>query len=334
MTAEVIRAGLFTTVQDQGRFGLQHIGVPASGAMDAYALQIANCLVGNDANAAALEITITGPVLKFSEDTLVALSGAEIEPVVDGKAVPMNRPVWIASGRRLSFGRCVAGCRAYLAFAGGVDVAPVLGSRSTYVRAALGGIAGRALKAGDRIATGANGITLCESVRDSARLQQDGFAAPRWSVQAGFERLQLRPQRIRLVAGRHWSVLPAGMQEQFTSATFRVGSSSDRMGYRLEGVGLESGEGGDIASEAVAFGTIQLPPDGNPIVLMADRQTIGGYPRLGEVASADLPLLAQLKPGDALRFERIALADAQRLAHAQAAALKQMRVSVAANLKA
>jgi len=248
--------------------------------------------------------------------------------------VPMNRPVWIAHGRRLAFGRCNAGCRTYLAFAGGIDVAPVLGSRSTYVRAALGGVDGRALKAGDRIVAVSNEIAYCAALRNSAAFLRDGFAAPRWSVQVQFERLMLRPQRIRFVAGRHWELLAPGVREQFTSGTFRVGASSDRMGYRLEGVRLESGECGDIASEAVAFGTIQLPPDGNPIVLMADRQTIGGYPRIGEVASADLPLLAQLKPGDTLRFECITLADAQRLVHAQAVALKQIEASIETSLNA
>jgi antagonist of KipI len=332
MTVEVIRPGLLTSVQDLGRFGMQHFGVPVSGAMDGYALRVANRLAGNEEGAAALELTLAGPVLEFGADTLISLSGGDLEAMIDGKLLPMNRPVWVARGRRLSFGRCIAGCRAYLAFAGGIDVAPVLGSRSTYVRAALGGLDGRALKAGDRIAIATGTSACCPGLRDLPAFRRDGFAAPRWSVQVGFERLRLRPQRIRFVAGRHWEYLEPGVREAFTNESFQVGRSSDRMGYRLDGVRLKSGEGGDIASEAVAFGTIQLPPDGNPIILMADRQTIGGYPRLGEVASADLPLLAQLKPGDSLRFERIALADAQRLAHAQAVALEQIAASIGASM--
>ncbi len=333
MTVEVIRPGLLTSVQDLGRFGMQHFGVPVSGAMDGYALRVANRLVGNEDNAAALETTLAGPVLEFTADTLIALSGGDLEATIDGKPLPMHRPVWVARGRRLSFGRCIAGCRAYLAFAGGIDVAPVLGSRSTYVRAALGGLNGRALEAGDRINVAATTTAACSGLRDSAAFSRNGFAAPRWSVQVRFERLRLRPQRIRFVAGRHWEYLGADVRETFTRERFQVGTSSDRMGYRLEGIRLKSGERGEIASEAVAFGTIQLPPDGKPIVLMADRQTIGGYPRLGEVASVDLPLLAQLKPGDALQFERIALADAQKLAHAQAVALEQIAASIAAGVR-
>ena len=334
MTVDVIRAGLLTTVQDLGRFGMQHFGVPASGAMDAYALQVANRLVGNLGDAAALEITIAGPVLEFAADTLIALSGGDLEPVIDEKPVPMNRPVWIARGRRLAFGRCVSGCRAYLALAGGLDVEPVLGSRATYLRAALGGIAGRALKAGDRIGTQATGTERFSSLRQAERFRRDGFAAPRWSVQAWSGQWMMQPPRIRFVPGRHWEQLAAAQRNRFTGTAFRLGASSDRMGYRLEGASLEIGDAGHVVSEAVAFGTIQLPPDGNPIVLMADRQTIGGYPRLGEVASVDLPLLAQLKPGDALQFERIDLAGAQRLIRAQALALKQIEASIESNLKA
>ncbi len=332
MAITVIRPGLLTSVQDLGRFGMQHFGVPVSGAMDGDALRVANRLVGNADNAAALEVTLVGPELEFHDDTLIALTGGDLEATIEGKPVPMHRPVWVARGRRLCFGRCITGCRAYLAFAGGIDVAPVLGSRSTYVRAALGGLNGRALAAGDRINMFATDAALCSRLRDLPAFLRDGFAAPRWSVQMRFERLWLQPQRIRFVAGRHWESLEAGVRSAFTSGNFRVSASSDRMGYRLEGVRLDSGERGDIASEAVAFGTVQLPPDGNPIVLMADRQTIGGYPRLGEVAGVDLPLLAQLKPGDALRFERIALAEAQRLAHAQAVALGQIAASIEASI--
>ena len=332
MTADVVRAGLLTSVQDLGRFGMQHFGVPVSGAMDAYALRVANRLVGNEDNAAALEATLAGPVLKFADDTLLALCGGDLGAVIDDKPVPMHRPVWVASGRQLAFGRCVSGCRAYLAFAGGIDVMPVLGSRSTYVRAALGGLKGRALKSGDHINFVATNVSVCSGLRDSPAFMRDGFAAPRWSVQVHSERLAVYPQRIRFVAGRHWELLSPATRNTFLTESFRVGAASDRMGYRLEGARLDSGEGGAIASEAVAFGTIQLPPDGNPIVLMADRQTIGGYPRVGEVASADLALLAQLKPGDTLRFERIALADAQKLACAQAMAMRQIGASIAANL--
>ena len=254
MTIEVIRPGLLTSVQDLGRFGMQHFGVPVSGAMDGYALRVANRLAGNEYNAAALEVTLAGPVLEFLDDTLVALTGGDLEAAIDGKPLPMHRPVWVARGRRLSFGRCITGCRAYLAFGGGIDVAPVLGSRSTYVRAALGGLNGRALVAGDRIIVAGNtragsARASCSKLRDLPAFSRDGFAAPRWSVQVRTERLLLRPQRIRFVAGRHWEYLKAGVRAAFTSENFQVSASSDRMGYRLEGVRLESGERGEIHSK-------------------------------------------------------------------------------------
>jgi antagonist of KipI len=330
MTVQVIRAGLLTTVQDLGRYGAQRFGVPVSGAMDRYSLSVANRLVGNADSAAALEITLAGPVLQFDSDTLIALCGGDLSPVVGDKRLSMNRPVWVAGGSRLAFGQCVAGCRAYLALAGGVDVPKVLGSRSTYLRAGFGGLHGRALKAGDRIDAVAAGDSYYPGLRESRAFSDDGFAAPKWSVRVDSEHLMMRPQRIRFVAGRHWERLPPSVRKPFLGENFRVGTASDRMGYRLEGVDLEKHGYGNIASEAVAFGTIQLPPDGNPIVLMADRQTIGGYPRVGEVASVDLPLLAQLKPGDTLRFERIALAEAQRLFHLQRNALAQIGASIRA----
>ncbi len=327
---EVIRAGLLTTVQDLGRYGAQRFGVPVSGAMDTYALRVANRLVGNEEDVAALETTLIGPVLKFDSDLLIAVCGGDLGAVIGGKPVPMNRPVWLARGSQLAFEQPVTGCRAYVAFAGGIDVPLVLGSRSTYVRTGFGGFKGRALKKGDRIHTGASYGSSFLRLRDSPDFANDGFAAPSWSVRVDPDRLFLQPQRIRFIAGRHWERLDPEVRGAILRENFRVGTTSDRMGYRLEGVSLERHEFGDIASEAVAFGTIQLPPDGNPIVLMADRQTIGGYPRVGEVASVDLPLLAQLKPGDTLRFERIGLDEAHNLVHQQEIALAQLQASIKA----
>ena len=325
---EIVRAGLLTTVQDLGRYGAQHFGVPASGAMDAHALRIANRLVGNDDSAAGLEATLLGPQLQFHADTLIAVCGGDWHVAIGNKSFPMNRPAWIASGCRLDLGQAVVGCRAYVAIAGGIDVAPVLGSRATYLRSGFGGLKGRALKKGDRLAVlaGANG--QFPTLREAPDFADHGFAAPKWSVRVDADRLTLRPQRIRFLAGRHWQKLNEGVRNLFLGEIFRVGAASDRMGYRLEGARMEPHKYGDIASEAVAFGTIQLPPDGNPIILMADRQTVGGYPRVGEVASVDLPLLAQLKPGDTLRFEEITLSDAHRLIHEQETRLAQMQASV------
>jgi len=327
---EVIRAGPLTTVQDLGRYGAQRFGVPVSGAMDTHSLRVANCLVGNEDNAAALEVTLAGLVLQFHSDTLIAVCGGDLGAVIGNKPVPMNRPVWIAGGSRLAFAGPVTGCRGYLAFAGGIDVPPVLGSRSTYVRSGLGGFKGRALRKGDRIDMVTTDDSRFSILRDSPAFKSDGFAAPNWSARVDSERLLLRPQHIRFVAGRHWEQFAPNVRGTFLGENFRVGMASDRMGYRLEGVRVERHDYGDIASEAAAFGTIQLPPDGNPIVLMADRQTIGGYPRVGEVASVDLPLLAQLKPGDTVKFERVPLSEAHNLLHMHEIALTQLQASISA----
>ncbi len=324
MSLEVLRAGVLTTVQDLGRYRMQHVGVPVSGAMDPYSLRVANRLVGNEEGAAALEITLAGPQLEFHADALVAMCGGDLSPTIRGKTVPMRRPVRISRGNRLDFGECVQGCRAYLAIAGGIDVPQVLGSRSTYVRAALGGLKGRALKSGDRLVTGHTERPRFARLNDCTTFARDGFAAPHWSIQVNPERFLRRPQEIRFVAGSHWESLSAVARDMFTGETFQLGSASDRMGFRLEGSRLEGSERGTVASAAVAFGTIQLPPDGSPIVLMADRQTIGGYPRIGEVASVDLCLLAQLKPGDKLQFRRISLPEAQRLLQTQEKALAKI----------
>jgi antagonist of KipI len=324
MSLEVLRAGVQTTVQDLGRYGMQHFGVPVSGAMDPYSLRVANRLVGNDDGAAALEITLAGPMLEFHADALVAVCGGDLSPTIGARPVPMRRPVSVSRGSRLVFGECVAGCRAYLAIAGGIDVPQVLGSRSTYARATIGGVNGRALKSGDRLVAGKTDRSRFADLSESETYERDGFAAPHWSVQVNAERFLQQPQKVRFVAGSHWETLTLAARSLFTTENFRIGSASDRMGYRLEGACLEGTERGSIASEAVAFGTIQLPPDGNPIVLMADRQTIGGYPRIGEVASVDLSLLAQLKPGDKLAFRFISLSEAQQLVHTQEKALAKI----------
>lgn len=332
MKMSVIRAGVQTTVQDRGRYGFQRFGVPVSGAMDGYSLEVANLLVGNGRDAAGLEMTLVGPALEFDADTLIAICGADLSPHVGASPVPNMKPVWLRKGSCLDFGHSRLGCRAYLAVAGGVDVPAVLGSRSTYQRAALGGIEGRAVKRGDSIAVLPVDEHRFPALHTQLSKSNAEFTSPHWSASLHPERMSRAPQTIRFVAGRHWELLSQDARSLFASAEYVVGTSSDRMGYRLDGAPLKRDEVPDSESEATAFGTIQLPPDGKPIVLMADRQTIGGYPRVGEVASVDLPLLAQLKPLDRLHFERISLGEAQRLLHVQAQALAQIHEAVESHL--
>jgi antagonist of KipI len=238
----------------------------------------------------------------------------------------------LRAGAQLRFGLSRRGCRAYLAVAGGFDLPAVLGSRSTWLRGGFGGLEGRALKHGDRLPLKPQANARFASLRALLPESKTGFAAPHWAASAHPERLGRHPQTVRFVPGRHWESIGGDARLQFLNTEYRVGASSDRMGYRLEGGALDPHGCDPVHSESTAFGTIQLPPDGNPIVLMADRQTTGGYPRIGEVAGVDLPLLAQVRPGGHLKFERIALAEAQRLWHLQSRAVAQIREAVAMHM--
>lgn len=310
MSLLVREPGLLTTVQDLGRTGHQREGVPVGGAMDPFALRVANLLVGNEPGAAGLEITLAGPALRLEAGALVALAGADLGATLDGAPLPPWRPAWAPEGATLSFGTAAGGCRAWLAVAGGIEVPPVLGSRSTFVRAALGGVEGRALRAGDALPVGrptALGERIARSLRRDARRIAGWGAGP--SLLPAYSH---RPV-VRLLPGEHADALAPASRRALTGEEFRVSPRSDRTGYRLEGPRLELSAPLEPLSEAVVFGTVQLPPDGAPIVLMADRQTTGGYPRVGEVATVDVPLLARLRPGDRLRFRPCSLAEAQAL---------------------
>jgi antagonist of KipI len=329
VSCRVLHAGVLTTVQDRGRAGHQREGIPVSGAMDELSLRLVNLLVGNDEDAAALELTLVGPTLRFDERTLIALGGADIGASIDGTPIPLWRPVCVAAGSIVTAEAAVRGCRAYLAAAGGIDVPPVLGSRATYVRAALGGVGGRALRRGDVVPFGA-ASELSRRIA-AAILEQGGgrLIAAHWGAAATLVPFFASGKAIRLIEDEHTGLLTNASAEQLWSTEFRIGAQSDRMGYRLEGATLELARPVEILSEAVAFGTVQLPPGGNPIVLMADRQTTGGYPRIGAVASVDLPLVAQLKPGDRLRFRPVSLDEAQRLYLAREDDLAQARMAIA-----
>jgi antagonist of KipI len=278
--------------------------------MDPLALRLANLLVGNDASAAALELTLTGPALRFDTDALIAITGAALSPLIDEAPVPSGHAIATRAGTTLTFGECTAGCRAYLAVAGGIDVPVVLGGRATNLRAHFGGVDGRALRAGDTLPIGAPSH---DAVQLMARL---GTAGRLWMADhAGFSRELIaatgRSVPLRLLPGTAADRLSIESRRAMLDSTFRVSTRSDRMGYRLDGPVLDIAGASDLTSEGVTWGTVQLPPDGQPIVLLADRQTTGGYPVIGHVAAVDLPVLAQRKPGDEVRFAPTTLAVAQ-----------------------
>jgi antagonist of KipI len=327
VSARVVSGGLQTTVQDLGRVRTQRHAVPVGGAMDTMALRLANLVVGNEESAAGLEATLIGPALEFDAPTLVAIGGADLSATIDSVPVGRWRAALAPARSTLRLGRPEAGCRAYVAFAGGVDVPQIFESRATYLRGAFGGLAGRALRDGDEIHFG-EPSGLSRRIAASLRTESGGLSVAHW-----FAGITLRPPYspepiVRLLPGAHTDALDAASRTALFGGRFRVSASSDRMGYRLDGPQLRLRERVEMLSEGVTFGTVQLPPGGAPIVLMADGQTTGGYPRIGEVASVDLPLMAQLKPGDHVQFAPISLDDAQRLYLQREHELVQMKVGL------
>lgn len=310
----ILKPGLLDTIQDLGRTGFQKYGVIVSGAMDPLACRLANVLVGNPESEATLEMTLSGPVIQFETDALISICGGDLNPSVNGEPVPMWRPVFIKKGAKLDFGYAKQGCRAYLAVAGGLDVKAVMGSKSTYLRAGLGGYLGRALQAGDKIPFGPL-FNVSEKLMNALTARNDGrpFTASSWRVARDIYPSMKRPAAIRAIKGPQFDWFDAKSQRGFYQKEFKVTSRSDRMGYRLEGRPLNLKQQRDMISDAINFGSIQVPPDGRPIILMADRQTVGGYPKIGQIASVDLPVVAQTKPGERISFTEISPHEAQVL---------------------
>lgn len=283
---KVIRPGMLTTVQDLGRWGHQAEGVPVAGAMDVYSHRLANRLVGNEDHVAALEITLVGPELEASGDVACAVAGARFEMAVDGRAVATGHTFHLKGGSRLQIGPCDAGARGTLAVRGGVDVPRTLGSCATSLISRMGPFNGRPLVAGDVVPVGLAAI----------RSDPGRVGAPLALPQGG--------ARVRAIPGPHDAMFGADVLEAFFASAYTVSTRSNRMGYRLDGPSLAVEGMGEILSDATPVGSVQVPPSGQPILLMADRQTTGGYPKIATVITADLPAAAQLGPGDWIRFTR------------------------------
>ena len=315
MSLRIAKPGFLTTIQDGGRWGLQHLGVVPCGAMDRVALALANALVGNRSDSAVLEVTLLGPQIEFEHDALVALCGAEFDASAGDADLPRDRPVFVPAGTEVSLRRATRGTRAYLAIAGGIGVEPLLGSRSTYLPARFGGLEGRALRAGDVLPLAADSAQVAREryARLAARASnRGGLQSVRWSVPA-LTLPEHEPVVLHAMPGRHHEDFDADSQRAFFDASWRISPDSNRMGYRLAGPVLARPRGGEILSEPTCLGTVQVPANGVPIVLMADHQTTGGYPKIAEVAGADVPRLAQLAPGGTVRFALCTLQEALEL---------------------
>ncbi|MGE6615860.1 biotin-dependent carboxyltransferase family protein [Bacillus mycoides] len=310
MDVEILHAGMFTTVQDLGRFHYQQYGVPVGGAMDKNALRMINMLVGNEENEAGLEITIMGPKLLIKKTTLLAIGGADMEPLLNGERIPLWRPILAEEGSMLCLGKAKSGCRAYVTFAGGINIDRTMGSKSTYIRAALGGIEGRMLKKGDYFQIGTGAEVASRFIRN---LQEEERIKTKWAICNNALPKYKKQPILRVITEFEYDQFTEESIKSFFSKEYKVSNYADRMGYRLDGDVLNRVEEIEILSSPVTFGTIQVPNGGQPIILMADRQTTGGYPRIGNVISVDLPLLAQLKPGDYVTFEKITMEEAAQL---------------------
>ena len=323
MALEILKPGLSTTVQDLGRPGYYHLGIPESGAMDKFSLAAANLLVGNSEGAAALEAVFQGPEIRFDRDAVVAVCGAHMAPKVDGADEPNLASFTVKSGQTLSFGFLKSGARAYIAVAGGVDVPPVLGSRSTYPLGALGGFEGRALKAGDRVNVGTH----------------SGRAKPGRSVPAKL-RFEVRgTPELRVLPGLYWHRLTKEAGKTFFEDEWKVAPEADRIGYRFRGGRALSfvarkppfGAGSDpsnIVDSCYPYGSIQVPGGTEPIVLHRDAVSGGGYFMLGTVISADMDLIGQLQPHQLTRFVKVDMETALKARAERKAMAAQVKESL------
>jgi antagonist of KipI len=319
MSVSVVRAGYFTTVQDLGRTGLREYGVSLGGALDAHALRIANLLVGNDPAAAGIETTLGRVRLRFDDRRVVAWCGGAVQLSLGTVAVPAGRAAVVAAGEEVSIAAPERGARAWLSISGGVDVPLVLGSRSTDLRAQFGGLNGRALRDGDVLPLGES--------PDAPRIDSTWGAPQAWA-QTG-----TRGAILRIIRGAEWERFTPFARESFLKEQFTVTDEADRMGARLDGPKLKRDTAAELVSEAVAPGTIQVPPNGAPILLLGDCQTIGGYPKLAHVITVDMPIAAQLRPGDPVRFAEVSLGEAHALLRERERDVCWFRAGVALRLR-
>jgi len=292
-----------------GRYGYQETGMSVSGVMDTRAASLANILVGNDTNEAVIEITMMGPTMKFTEDEIIAVTGGDLGAKIDGKPVERYRAVLVKAGQTLNFMGMYGGSRAYIAFAGGLDIPVVMGSRSTNLKSKVGGYEGRKLGTGDEIGFRAPASWLPHMAERVYGLPS--YGAKEWT--------------LRVVMGPQDDCFTDKGINTFLNSTYTISNEYDRMGCRMEGDVIEHKNGGDIITDGISFGAVQVPSHGNPIVMMADHQTTGGYTKIANVITADFRILGQLKAGDRVRFEKVTIEAAQEALLAQRASMRTLR---------
>ncbi|MBS1668045.1 MAG: biotin-dependent carboxyltransferase [Bacteroidetes bacterium] len=306
MSLSIIKPGLLDTVQDLGRYGYSHWGINPGGAMDVYAAKVANMLVGNCPTEAVIEMHFPGPQILFNQNTLIAIAGADFSPCLNEEPLPLWTPIVVRRNTVLQFPQLKKGAVAYLAIHGGIAVDKWLGSYSTNLKAGAGGVSGRQLKKGDDLCFKDNRIYFAGMLRE-----QDNLMPLQWRVNV--RKTYKHPHEIFIIKGNEWEYLTGTSQYDFLQNDFIVHPSSDRMGYQLRGNMMQTSHPIEMVSCGVSYGTLQLLPDGHLIALMADHQTTGGYPRIGNVIAAHLPKLAQLRPSDNVQFKLVDLDVAERM---------------------
>ncbi len=303
----IINPGIYTSIQDLGRYGYQQYGMPVAGAMDSFSLRVANKLVGNAQDLACLEACFTGPEFEVLSPSVMGMAGGKAPVWINNHEVDLYSNQHLQKGDVVKIGSVEEGCRLYIAFAGGIDVNPVMGSRSTYSRAQLGGFNGRQLMCGDEMLLG----KPVKKVK-KRKLRRDSLLSLE------------QEQTLRVIGGSDIQRFDIDGVKTFLTSTYTILGQSDRMGYRLEGPSVKHLAGADILSSGIGNGAIQVPGDGQPIIMLADRQTVGGYAKIANVISADLPLLGQMKAGNKLTFQQVHLDEAHQLLKEQEKKLRSV----------
>lgn len=325
MAIRIEHPGVQATIQDLGRIGVQKYGISVSGVMDTLALRIANLLLYNNQNEAAIEVMFFGTSITFAEDQVIAITGGNLQPVIDGGIpAPMWRPILMKKGSNLTFKGSANGCFTYVAVAGGFSVQEQIGSKSTYIRAGIGGYKGRALQEGDEINIGG----LNNKQKDMLKALRWADVYPTWYVNYPKVYPNTSSKTIRVLQGNEYSHFTEESQRSFSSESYTLTTQADRMGYKFTGKPLQRLISSEILSEGVTQGTIQVPENGQPIILMADRQTTGGYPKIGQVISADLPKLAQMQPNSKVSFRIVSMKEAERAFFAQENHIKDIALGI------
>ncbi|MBU3143683.1 biotin-dependent carboxyltransferase family protein [Clostridium sp. CF012] len=291
---KILKPGMYTTIQDEGRYSYQKSGMSVAGAMDKFALRVANIIVGNSDGEACLEATLMGPEIKFLGEAVIAVTGANLVPMINNVVVDMWCGVKVSDGDVLSFGTVKSGCRSYISIANGIDVPEVMGSKSTYVKGKVGGFQGRILKAGDEIKIGSS-------------------KAGTVKLPTKFIPCYKKENIVRVVMGPQDDYFTGAGINTFFNCPYEVTIEADRMGYRLSGTKISHKVGADIISDGITMGSVQVPGHGAPIIMMADRQTTGGYTKIATVITSDINIVGQLKPGDSVRFKAIDIVEAHKI---------------------